>query len=101
MNIFSARRSEIKCTRQALQNTVLSLRQRKQKPQSERNGFPGINATTDVGMRLADKIGYSAVRYHYIRWGDSQLEKGTHTAKGQFDWTQTDQMAESMSKKTI
>jgi len=71
------------------------------KPQSERNGFPGINATTDIGMRLADKIGYSAVRYHYIRWGDSQLEKGTHTAKGQFDWTQTDKMAESMSKNDM
>lgn len=71
------------------------------KPKNERNGFPGINATTDIGMRLADKIGYSAVRYHYIRWGDSQLEKGTHTAKGVFDWTQTDKMAESMSKNDM
>lgn len=71
------------------------------KPASERNTFAGINSTNDIGTQFADKIGYAAVRYHYVRWGDSQLFKGIHKGVGQFDWTSTDEMADFMSKNDM
>lgn len=68
------------------------------KPQSERNPSVGINATSATGYRMANAIGFSSVRYHYLKWGDSQLFKGIHKGLEQFDWTEADNLMQGMGE---
>ncbi len=73
------------------------------KPWEQRNTFNGININSDdvLGLALADKIGFSAVRYHWLLWGNSQLFSGAHKAPGLFDWAIADKVFAAMSENKM
>lgn len=70
------------------------------KPMDERSGLLMLSddASNEDELRLADLVGFSGIRIHYIPWGDTAARKGFEPQNGVFDWTETDKQIENIKK---
>lgn len=62
------------------------------KSQNERNEslLISTHALSPKDAEIGNMLGYSGARIHWIRWGDSATVKGINTARGIYDWTNSD-----------